>query len=181
MPSTVAPAWNQWYVVNTKPGKEELVRVMLGYHGLEVFLPMVLEWSTGRRRMREQVRHLFPGYVFVRMSRQRDYPRVRWTPGVRRVLGAGDVPEPIDGSFVEEIAARMGHRGYLVQRPDLRAGDTIEVRRGPFSGLLGVVEAPSTARERVRVLLTIFERRTSVEMETRDLVRMGHRLGRAVR
>ena len=53
------------------------------------------------------------------------------------------------------IAELMGHRGYLVQRPELRPGDPVEVRHGPFSGLLGVVEAPSTARERVRVLLDL--------------------------
>ena len=83
------PAWGRWYVASTRPRREEFARVMLEQQGLEVFLPVsVLEWSTGRGRMREQVRHLFPGYLFVRMAGPADYPKVKWAPGVRRLLGA---------------------------------------------------------------------------------------------
>jgi len=167
--------WGRWYVASTRPRREEFARVMLEQQGLEVFLPMLLEWSPGRHRMREKLGHLFPGYLFVRMSGPRDYPKVRWSPGVHRLLGAGGEPEPVDDALVAEIAGRMGQRGYLVQRPDLHAGDPVEVRHGPFCGLLGVVEAPSTARERVRVLLGLFDRSTSVELEAKNLVRLGHR------
>jgi len=165
-----------WFVVSTKPQKEELVRVLLDQAGLEVFIPRILEWQGARRRMREQVRLLFPGYLFVSMSVLRDYPRVRWTPGVKKVLGADNQPTPIDRSLVEELQARMGRRGYLVQRPHFEAGDKVEVRHGPFVGLLGVVEGCSSAPERVRVLLTLFERRTSVEMDQRNLLRVGNRV-----
>ena len=167
--------WGRWYVVSTRPRQEEFARVMLEQQGLEVFLPMVLEWSTGRGRMREQVRHLFPGYLFVRMAGPRDFPKVRWTPGVRHLLGTGQQPEPVDDALVAGIAELMGHRGYLVQRPELRPGDPVEVRHGPFCGLLGVVESPATARERVRVLLELFDRNTSVELEVKHLIRLGRR------
>lgn len=165
-----------WFVVNTRPQKEELVRVLLEQAGLEVFMPRILEWHGSRRRMRERMHLLFPGYVFVGMSVSRDYPRVRWTPGVKRVLGAGDMPTPIDRSLVEELQARMGRKGYLMQSPNLMPGDKVEVRHGPFVGLLGVVEGCTTGQERVRILLTLFERRTSVEMDQRDLLRVGHRV-----
>ena len=162
-----------WYAVQTKPRKEELVRILLEQGGLTVFSPHVLEWSASRGRTRERVNLLFPGYLFVRMSPAQDHTRVRWTSGVKRILGAQDRPEPVDASLVSELTARMGAKGYIVQRPVLRAGDRIEVRRGPFAGLLGVVESPSTGLERVRVLLTVFSRKTTVEVEGRDLVRLG--------
>lgn len=164
-----------WYAVSTKPRKEELVRILLEQAGLPVFLPHVLEWSRSRRRMEEKVNLLFPGYLFVGMSLARDYSRVRWTPGVRRVVGPEEQPTPVENALIEEIASRMGQKGYIVQRPGLALGDRVEIRHGPLAGLLGVVEAPSTALERVRVLLTLFSRKTTVEVDGRDLLRIGNR------
>jgi len=163
-----------WYAVHTKPRKEELVRILLEQAGLPIFLPHVLEWSPARGRTQEKVNLLFPGYLFVRMSLARDHSRVRWTSGVKRILGTPDQPAPVDESLILELEERMGPKGYIVQRPALQTGDRIEVRRGPFAGLLGVVERPSTGMERVRVLLTLFARGTTVEVEGRDLVRLGH-------
>lgn len=164
----------RWYVVNTRPRKEELARILLEQNGLEVFVPRVLEWSPSRRRTRERVTLLFPGYLFVRLSLNEHLARVRWTQGVRRLLGPDGHPAPVDDALVAELSARMGERGYLVQRPGLDAGDRVEVRGGPFAGLLGVVETPCTAAARVRVLLTIFARRTTVEVDARDLLRVRH-------
>ena len=164
-----------WYVVHTKPRREELVRVLLDQMGLDVFVPMVLEWSRSRRRTKEQVNLLFPGYLFVSMSVARDLTRVRWTPGVSSVIGPPENPSRVDAGLIEDLASRMGSRGYIVQRPDLRPGDRVEVLRGPFAGLLGIVQTPSTARERVRVLLGLFERGTAVELDGRDLLRVGTR------
>jgi transcriptional antiterminator NusG len=117
---------------------------------------------------------MFPGYLFVRMSFSRDYSRVRWTPGVGRIVGPDEHPTPVDESLIDELSARMGSRGYVVQRAELAPGDRVEVKQGPLAGLLGVVEGPSTAPERVRVLLTFFARRSTVEMNGRDLLRLGH-------
>jgi len=169
-----------WYVVNTKPRKEEFVRIMLEQAGLEVFVPRVLEWSRTRRRVGEKVRLMFPGYLFVQMSVARHYARVRWMPGVRKVVGSQDRPSAVDSALVEELASRMGTRGYIVQRASLEPGDNVAVRRGPFTGLLGVVEGPSSAPERVRVLMTFFERVTPVEFHGRDLVGIKPFLGGSI-
>ncbi|HET9481605.1 MAG TPA: transcription termination/antitermination NusG family protein [Candidatus Polarisedimenticolia bacterium] len=164
---------HRWYAVSTRPRKEELVRVLLCQAGLPVVLPLVLEWSPSRRRMREKVGLLFPGYLFVRFLAGRDLAKVRWTAGVRSVLGAGDCPTPVSDALIEEIVSRMAPRGYIQQRPELGPGEQVEVRRGPLTGLMGVVESASTSRERVRVLLTLFDRRTAVELELHDLARIG--------
>lgn len=164
----------RWYVVNTKPRKEAFARTLLEQAGLTVLMPRLLEWSPRRGKMAERVGLMFPGYLFVRMSVGRDYARVRWTPGVKRVIGAEDQPTAVEDALVEELVSRMGDRGYIVQKPDLTTGDRVEVRRGPFAGLLGLVEGPIGAAERVRVLLTFFSRRTSVEIDERNLVRLGH-------
>ncbi|HZI92806.1 MAG TPA: transcription termination/antitermination NusG family protein [Patescibacteria group bacterium] len=163
-----------WYVVSTRPRKEEFARMLLEQAGIAVFVPLVLEWSRSRRRTSEKVNLLFPGYLFVRMSLARDYARVRWTPGVGRVLGPDEHPTTVDESLIDEISARMGSKGYIVQRAELAPGDRVEVKHGPLAGLLGLVEGPSTAPERVRILLTFFARRATVEMDGRDVLRLGH-------
>ena len=56
-------------------------------------------------------------------------------------------------------------REYIVARRTLRRGEKVRVRGGPLAGLMGVVDAPCSGEERVRVLLDLFRQSVRVEME----------------
>jgi len=153
-----------WYVVHSHPRKESFVGDRIGDLGREVFFPTMAERRLGCRKA--SVGPLFPGYLFARLSeREGDLPRVRWTHGVRGVLGDSEGPRPVDAALVDMIRVRADRRGRVRLGAGLRKGDRVRVVDGPLAGLVGVLEQPATgALERVCVLLDVFHRLTRVEL-----------------
>ena len=158
-----------WYVVQSQPRKEALVRDRIEDLGREVFLPMLRERRRGRRRT--TTGPLFPGYLFARLSEPHgDLPLVRWAHGVQRLLGDGERPIPVGDAVIELIRSRTGSTGDPNMNSRLRRGDRVRILQGPLAGLIGVLERPAASREeRVCVLLSLFQRMTRVEIQARDV------------
>lgn len=139
----------------------------------DVFLPTVAE-RRGRAR-RATLGPLFPGYLFARLSvEEGDLPRIRWTPGVKKVLGDAGGPSPIDDRIVEAIRMRADRTGRVRLGLGLRKGDRVRILDGPLAGLVGVLERPAvSAIERVCVLLAVFQRPTRVELPAQAICSAG--------
>ena len=79
----------QWYVVYSKPRKEEFAEFNLRQKGLEVFFPRLR--LPGSRQKRKQIVPLFPNYLFVKIQVfSEEYHYVTWSPGVKRLGKHGD-------------------------------------------------------------------------------------------
>ena len=160
----------QWFVISTKPRREEYALDQLRRRGVETFLPRIVEPS--RLVDRVNVAPLFPGYLFARLDLATQYFQVVWTPGVRKLIGFGDAPCPVDDAVVDFLRVRMGAEGVLRPAALLREGDTVRVRRGPLEGLVGIIEHPGCGRGRVRVLMELLRRQTRVEVPLHILERV---------
>src|SRR5581483_4547209 len=97
----------QWYVVRTKPRKEDYAVDQLDRRGVPVFFPRILEYG------RDQVAPLFPGYLFVHIGLFEHYYRVVWTPGVRSFVAFGATPTSVQESVILFIAASAGEGGII--------------------------------------------------------------------
>lgn len=81
------------------------------------------------------------------------------------------VPE----SAITELQELIGHEELHVIRNPLLPGDSVEIAKGPFHGLLAVVNRVMPSRERVAVLLDFLGRQTEVELQTNHLIFVGQR------
>jgi hypothetical protein len=82
-----------WFVVNTHSNREDLAGRNLANQGYEVYAPVLQMQIRHARRVRQVLRPLFPGYLFVRSGPC----ETRWRPvlstlGVRSVVRNGDDP-----------------------------------------------------------------------------------------
>lgn len=143
--------------------------------GPPVFLPMLEDRSKWRSRRTPVVEPLFPSYLFVQMSLEpmslepSSWHAVRWTPGVRRIVGTGEVPTPVPLEAIQLLKYRCGTDEVLQWLPAMRTGMQVRVVHGPFAGLEGIIERPSARRERVRVLLQLLGTTSPVEMDIADI------------
>ncbi len=137
---------------------------------VETFLPRILE--PAHVRPTPIIAPLFPGYLFVRIDLVDQYFDVVWTPGVRKFVGFGASPCPLDDAVIDFLHARMGHEGILRHIPVFRQGDVVRIKRGPFEGLVGIIENPGCGRGRVRVLMELLRRQTRVEVPQQILERV---------
>src|SRR5262245_16951655 len=86
-----------WAVAQTEPQREHIARLWLMRLGYETYAPRV-------RLRRGRVVRLFPTYIFVRVF-ERFYP-ILWTPGILRLLMAGQRPARLPASHILALTRR---------------------------------------------------------------------------
>ncbi|MDX2169346.1 MAG: transcription termination/antitermination NusG family protein [Deltaproteobacteria bacterium] len=162
----------EWYVVRSKPRREEYAQDQLLRRGVETFLPRILEPARGR--LAPVVGPLFPGYLFARVDLLSQYNRVIWAPGVSRFVAFGDVPASVDPEVIAFLRERAGAAGIVRVVRTFHDGDVVRVTRGPLHGLEGVVDGHASGQARVRVLMELLRRRTQVSVPSQLLEHVAH-------
>lgn len=137
----------EWYVLNTKPKKEFQVERLFEEGGIEFYCPRYLQDSRSKP--------FFSGYGFIRFAHPSQYKLVKYTRGVKRVIGNDEGPIPIPEEIVQQIKKREIN-GYIElekygEIPEI--GDEIEIMEGPLKGLKGIFQKELTDKERVLILL----------------------------
>jgi transcriptional antiterminator RfaH len=164
--AAVAPATRvaepEWYVVATKLRRERFAAEQLAQRCVETFLPRL----ALTRRGTCVVRPLFPGYLFARLELPREWARVVWSPGVRRLVTfEGEAPS-VPPAAIAFLRGQAGPDGVIVARPrPLPVGRRVRVTSGPLAGLVGIIENPPDARGRVGVLMDILRTQTRVSID----------------
>lgn len=152
-----------WYAIYSKPQKEEAAHFYLSQKGLEVFLPKLL--LPNNRKHRRRIVPLFPSYLFARIDvHSEEYGYVIWSPGVKRLVSFNGVPAPIDESIVDFLIKEGNMAGVIPARSNLRIGQEVRIDGGPFDGIVGIIQQPPNAKGRVKVLLSLLNRETKVEV-----------------
>jgi transcriptional antiterminator RfaH len=161
--NTLEPLERQWYVVYSKPQKEDYATFHLQSKGLEVFFPRLLLPETSRARRR--VVPLFPNYLFVRLNLLTDeYYWALWSPGVSRIVSFNGHAASIEEPVINILRLRADKQGIIPARCTLQRGQEVRISGGPLEGLLGIIQEPPSARGRVKLLLKLLNRQMNVEM-----------------
>jgi transcription termination/antitermination protein NusG len=164
----------KWYVIHTQTGYENKVKQALEQRIkslsveekiFDVIIPMreVVVVKKGKKSQAHE--KVFPGYVLVRMILDDDsWLVVRTTEGVTGFVGAGLKPTPISE---KEVSAIM--KFVTQEQPKFKTkfsvGEAVKITEGPFADFLGTIEAIDEERGKVRVLVSIFDRETPVELD----------------
>ncbi len=164
----------KWYVLHSQTGHENRVKNNLEQRiqslGVEnkifdIIVPtreIVVIKSGKKSKQKEKV---FPGYIFVRMDLDDEsWLVVRTTEGVTGFIGAGTKPTPISDKEVQAIM-----KFVTQEQPKFRAkfsiGEAVKITEGPFADFLGSIEAIDEEKGKIRVLVSIFDRETPVELD----------------
>lgn len=166
----------RWFVVNTYSGYEQKVKENLEQQvkltGMQeqisrVLIPTedVLELKVGKKRV--ATRKFFPGYILVEMEMTDEtWQLVRNVPKVSGFIGAGNTPVALTETEAGDILRQMeGVRPKPKLAVMFEAGETVKIIDGPFVSFAGVIEDVSEEKTRLKVLVTIFGRQTSVELD----------------
>ena len=175
----------QWYVVQTYSGYENKAKLALEdairRSGMdprfgEVLVPTetVVEVKDGQKRT--NTRKVFPGYMFVEMDLDSaTWHLVKSTPKVTGFIGGSRNPPPIPEDEVRRIT-----RTDVEETEDapkavvlFDRGEEIRIIDGPFASMNGKVEEVNATRAKLRVMVSIFGRPTSVELDFTQVERLG--------
>lgn len=162
-----------WYVIQTKPKKEAEASQRLGGLGLEHLLPKVLDSRTVNDLAVQAEKPLFPNYLFVKLALAHHYYQVKWTKGIARFVGWGDIPTPISDEVVETIRSRMDEGGRVRIGLDLQPGEEVKIKSGPFKDFIGIFERKMSVQDRIRILLQVAGSHVSVNVPETLVERAG--------
>jgi transcriptional antiterminator RfaH len=155
----------EWYCARTQSKREHIAAHWLkARHGIESYLPRIRYRRVEARGAVWTTEALFPNYLFVRFDLARACQQVQCVPGVTELVRFGSQYPPIPGEVIEGLRARLGAQDVYVIEEQLAPGDAVRIFEGPFVGLEGIVTRVLPAGERVRVLLELLGRQTSVEL-----------------
>jgi len=129
----------------------------------------VAEVRSGQKKISK--RKFFPGYVLVQLPEHPEkhpelWHMIRQIPGVTGFIGSRTAPVPLDDSEVREIVEEIrGERERPKPKVKFEQGERVKIIDGPFANFLGSIDEVNMERGTVKVLVEIFERLTSVEVE----------------
>ena len=159
----------QWYALHTKPYAEYQVRSALQQRKIQTYLPEIATVQAGNLRSKKP---FFPCYVFSRMDLEAISIRhIQWTPGLRHIVSFDDKPASLPDQIIELIQRKLGDFNISKGLPvhSFKPGDTVRITNGPLSDLHAIFEGPTSANDRVRILLDLLGQASRVQIDVADL------------
>lgn len=166
----------KWYAVHTYSGYEGRVRDSLkqrmiqfnleGSFG-EILIPSETTsetTSSGKTRVRNKVS--YPGYVFVEMEMsEQAWHLVKDTPRVIGFIG-NQTPREVSGREIDAVRRGIAD-GTVKPKPRLsfNVGEEVRVLDGAFANFTGTVDEVTPEKQKLKVIVSIFGRPTSVELD----------------
>jgi transcriptional antiterminator RfaH len=158
-----------WACARTEPSREDFAVKMLAIKGFRnTYLPRIKAARRLRHNRMTSDVPLFANYLFLVIEDH--FYEAMWCPGVARLLLDGDRPAKVRDGVIEALKAREVNGFVKLPEPpgQFKAGDKVRVIHGPFTGLPGLY-AGQSAKDRVRVLLTLFGSSRPVMMMRVDI------------
>jgi transcriptional antiterminator RfaH len=150
----------RWYVVRTKPRKEDFLADQMIIRRIEIFNPRIRVQTVNPRA--RKVKPYFPGYVFVHLDLEKaGTSSMQFIPGAGGLVTFGeevaDVPEGLIHAIQKRVDEINEAGGELFEV--LKTGETVMIHSGPFAGYEAIFDARLPGSERVRVLLKLLKNR----------------------
>jgi len=165
-----------WYVIRSKPNKEDFLAEQLTAYGIKVFYPRIRVKPVNPRS--RKVKPYFPSYLFVHVDLDLvSTSTLHWMPGAVNVISFDGEPAAVPDLLISTIERQVDQINASQESfvKGLKPGDIVVIQNGPFAGYEAIFDGQISGRERVRVLLNFLQKR-QVPLELRD-----QQIGRAKR
>lgn len=149
-----------WYVVRTKPRKEDFLAEQMEIRRIEIYNPRIRVQAVNPRARR--IKAYFPGYIFVHLDLDKSGTfSLQYIPGAAGLVSFGGEAAEVPDGLVHAIRRRVDEiniaGGELFDV--LKLGETVVIHSGPFAGYEAIFDARLPGSDRVRVLLKLLKNR----------------------
>lgn len=166
----------KWYVLRAISGKEAKVKEYLeadikngslGDFVSQVLIPTekVYQVRNGKKIVKE--RSYLPGYVLIEAKLVGEViHHLVSIPNVINFLGGSKSPAPLRQSEVNRILGTVDELQENEAEITIpyTVGETVKVNHGPFTGFSGIIEEVNNEKKKLKVMVKIFGRKTSLEL-----------------
>lgn len=154
-----------WFVLHTRSRQEKILANELDARHIPNYVPLVRRARRYGDRKAIVEEPLFPGYVFLFGSLDEAYQADR-TKRVANIIRVTD-QQRLEWEL-KNIRLALSHDAPLDPYPHLVRGGRVEVRRGPFQGVQGVIEDKGKD-SRLILQVDVLGRAVSLEIDSADV------------
>ncbi|WP_163328278.1 transcription termination/antitermination protein NusG [Desulfurobacterium thermolithotrophum] len=109
---------------------------------------------------------LYPGYIFIKADLDKNVQStIRRVPRVLGFVSAGGKPVVVPEAEIQAMRERLKKGVPRIKKLKFDIGDKVKIKEGPFIGFEGSISEIDPEREKIIVLVNIFDRQTPVELE----------------
>lgn len=157
---------SKWYVLRSKPNKEDLLYTQLLSRGVETYFPR-LKVNPVNPRARK-IKPFFPGYMFIRVSLEDvGFSTFQWMPYAVGLVSFDKEPATIREDMMQTLIRNIERIKEMKEDSSMpfEHGSKLLVNSGPFKGFEAIFDTNLPGRDRIRVLLTMIQgNQVSVEL-----------------
>lgn len=163
----------KWYAIRVYANQEKKVKDYIHHTILtenyekwvdELLVPTEKSFNLkkGKKIVREKI--TFPGYVLIKANLTPDMIKaIRRTKGVLSFTGdRSGKPIALKQTEVDNIIGRIAEKDTVIP---FIVGETVKIIDGVFNNFNGVVESVQDEKQKVRVIVQIFGRKTPVDVQ----------------
>jgi transcriptional antiterminator RfaH len=156
-----------WYCIYTKPKMEDYVSTrLMNVPDVEVINPKIRTRRFLRGKLKNVTEELFPCYIFSRFKPLHHHHLIKYTRGVKQILGdSSGRPYIVGQDIIDNIQDRIRDGFIDIQPAVLNEGDNVVIQEGPFRGFTGIFQKELKASERVMILLNTLAYQANIEIE----------------
>lgn len=157
---------SDWYVLQTKSGREKDVLAALKRRDYQAFVPMrtMLERKDGKL---QEVKHLLiPGYVFLKLTLcAHAYYAIKQMNGVIKFLGTG-MPETVPQAEVRHMLLEDDGIHWSISEGHLE-GDALVIDSGPLLEWQDVIQNYDKRQNRATITFTVLGKTHEIDLAVR--------------
>ena len=169
----------KWYALRAISGKENKVKEYIDgalvtsslfrEYVSQVLIPTekVMVLRNGKRTVKEH--NMLPGYVLVECNLcDESYPMIRNIPNVLGFVSDGKTKskaQVVSQAEINRLVGKASEDEQNLQLDDIFiAGEKVKVVDGPFNGFNGIILDVMQDKHKLKVEVTIFDRKTPLEL-----------------
>ncbi len=168
----------QWYVICTLSSHEDKVKQLIEKEKqkwpdkdrigqIKVPTLEMAELRGGKKRIVKK--KFMPGYVFIELNLTDElYRKIKVLPGIMNFVSSGREPQVLSEEDIQNLFTEMGEvkkKEKMAPRILFSEGEVVKILEGPFANFHGVIQEVNSEKGKVRVMVEIFGRSTSVELD----------------
>ena len=141
-----------WYVIRSKPNKEEFLAKQLAAYDIKVFYPCIRVRTVNPRA--RKVKAFFPSYLFVEVDLEKiNVSTLHWMPGAINLVSFDGAPASVPDTLISAVERQVEQINASQENTlkGLKPGDPVVIQNGPFAGYDAIFDGRLSGRERVRV------------------------------
>jgi transcriptional antiterminator NusG len=164
----------EWYVVHIYSGFEEKVKISIEDGARrrnladkieQIMIPTetVVELKGGKKIEKEK--KFYPGYILIKMELNNEtWHVISSTPRVTGFVG-GENPAPLPQEEVDVILQQIEEGPAARVTAQFDKGDVVRITDGSFANFNGVVDEVDGVHNKLKIMVSVFGRQTSVELD----------------